>query len=435
MNEIDRTRRVVRLCGRLALTGYLLLLVWVAPSAVHRLLRLCPVRPDGTNEAAAVPSFARQTGMSCAMCHTVFPQLTPYGRRFKLNGYTLTTKPADVSDYSVADDTASAKRILALSYVTPLSMAIQATDAKYKRAPIINANPAAGTPQSQYQTQQVSVPAEISVFYAGRVTENLGTFIQFAYDNSSADGAVKLAPSEIVHWADHTQDRRLVYGVVLTNFGGSADIYDTSAHGTPFVLFDGAGLAGRGSGASTAGNGTGTRLNAPYGVGFGTPGVESYAMIDDSVYVQYGAYRSQGNGLLGGSAAAGTVTGVASRGRIAYELDWDKNALEVGVYGGQANALPYYIPGAPGFGFPNVVNAQSPSIAYLDAAADWEYEYIGDDHIFSFLGSVTQERQSNDPAYVATTGGGSASLMSAYSNRVDYLNQTQLFASYFYLRR
>ena len=39
--------------------------------------------------ASAVPSFARQTGQPCAACHTAFPELTPFGRRFKLSGYTL----------------------------------------------------------------------------------------------------------------------------------------------------------------------------------------------------------------------------------------------------------------------------------------------------------------------------------------------------------
>src|ERR1051325_4537552 len=39
----------------------------------------------------AVPSFARQTGMSCIACHTEFPILTDYGRQFKLDGYTLST--------------------------------------------------------------------------------------------------------------------------------------------------------------------------------------------------------------------------------------------------------------------------------------------------------------------------------------------------------
>src|ERR1700688_1806781 len=38
--------------------------------------------------AQALPSFARQTGQPCVTCHTDFAALTPYGRRFKLLGYT-----------------------------------------------------------------------------------------------------------------------------------------------------------------------------------------------------------------------------------------------------------------------------------------------------------------------------------------------------------
>jgi len=38
--------------------------------------------------AQALPSFARQTGQPCGACHTDFAGLTPYGRRFKINGYT-----------------------------------------------------------------------------------------------------------------------------------------------------------------------------------------------------------------------------------------------------------------------------------------------------------------------------------------------------------
>lgn len=36
----------------------------------------------------AIPSFARQTGLACDVCHTVFPHLTPFGRNFKIHGYT-----------------------------------------------------------------------------------------------------------------------------------------------------------------------------------------------------------------------------------------------------------------------------------------------------------------------------------------------------------
>jgi hypothetical protein len=42
-----------------------------------------------TTPAVAVPSFAIQTGQPCAACHigAFGPQLTPYGRDFKLHGY------------------------------------------------------------------------------------------------------------------------------------------------------------------------------------------------------------------------------------------------------------------------------------------------------------------------------------------------------------
>jgi len=44
----------------------------------------------GSKPAHALPSYARQTGQQCAACHNGFPELTPYGRLFKLNGYTFT---------------------------------------------------------------------------------------------------------------------------------------------------------------------------------------------------------------------------------------------------------------------------------------------------------------------------------------------------------
>src|ERR1017187_10506672 len=38
--------------------------------------------------ADALPSYARQPGQPCGTCHTDYPGLTPYGRLFKLGGYT-----------------------------------------------------------------------------------------------------------------------------------------------------------------------------------------------------------------------------------------------------------------------------------------------------------------------------------------------------------
>jgi hypothetical protein len=44
----------------------------------------------GARPVQALPSYARQTGQQCAACHNGFPELTPYGRQFKLNGYVWT---------------------------------------------------------------------------------------------------------------------------------------------------------------------------------------------------------------------------------------------------------------------------------------------------------------------------------------------------------
>ena len=59
--------------------------VWaVASLLVVGMFSIPTVRP-----AYALPSYARQTGQQCAACHNGFPELTPYGRLFKLNGYTF----------------------------------------------------------------------------------------------------------------------------------------------------------------------------------------------------------------------------------------------------------------------------------------------------------------------------------------------------------
>jgi hypothetical protein len=41
----------------------------------------------GAEQADAVPSFAPKAGLSCNVCHSDAPELTAFGRSFKLNGY------------------------------------------------------------------------------------------------------------------------------------------------------------------------------------------------------------------------------------------------------------------------------------------------------------------------------------------------------------
>src|SRR5450759_1552789 len=47
--------------------------------------------------ASAIPSYAGQTGFPCKSCHYMPPELTPLGRAFKLNGYTMAGKPTVTS--------------------------------------------------------------------------------------------------------------------------------------------------------------------------------------------------------------------------------------------------------------------------------------------------------------------------------------------------
>jgi hypothetical protein len=39
--------------------------------------------------AQGMPSFAKKTGMACSACHSAWPMLNAYGRRFKENGYVV----------------------------------------------------------------------------------------------------------------------------------------------------------------------------------------------------------------------------------------------------------------------------------------------------------------------------------------------------------
>ena len=67
----------------------------------------------------AVPSFARQTGMACSACHTVFPELSPFGREFKLNGYVLDNLK------QVTGIDIDSKQTLSLNQIPPISLMLQ----------------------------------------------------------------------------------------------------------------------------------------------------------------------------------------------------------------------------------------------------------------------------------------------------------------------
>ncbi|MGA8049573.1 MAG: hypothetical protein WCA09_05290, partial [Burkholderiales bacterium] len=131
--------------------------------------------------AQAVPSFARQTGMACEACHTVFPELTPFGRRFKLNAYTIDNLP------QVSGINPSKQQTLLLNQLPPLSFMFQMSYTSTKSAvPDTQAGTGSVPPDALAKNGQVLFPQQASLFYAGRIAPNLGAFVQMTYDGTSA---------------------------------------------------------------------------------------------------------------------------------------------------------------------------------------------------------------------------------------------------------
>ena len=76
------------------------------------------------SKANAVPSFARQTGLSCNVCHKSPPELTPFGRNFKLRGYVLSSA-TDKDEVNAAIKRASEQQLKGiLTYTTAPNVSI-----------------------------------------------------------------------------------------------------------------------------------------------------------------------------------------------------------------------------------------------------------------------------------------------------------------------
>src|SRR5580704_10563772 len=124
-----------------------------------------------TTPSWAVPSFARQTGMACAACHTVFPELTPFGREFKLNGYVL-----DNIKQITGIDT-SARQTLAINSLPPISMNLMVSYT-HTAEPL----PDSAIAGALAKDGDLLFPDQVSLFYAGKIADGLGAFVQLTYD-------------------------------------------------------------------------------------------------------------------------------------------------------------------------------------------------------------------------------------------------------------
>ena len=292
------------------------------------LLQLLPL-----NTAQAVPSFARQTGMSCNECHTVFPELTPFGRIFKLGGYVLSksSKPYE--------------------FPPPLAGMVQAsyTDSKGLTsgvAPFDSTNRA---------TDRINLPQQLSLFYGGRIYDKIGAFVQGTYDGVS--NKIFLDMTDI-RYSNNTivWDKNLIYGLTLNNSPTVQDVWNT----TPAWRFPFASS----SVASTPAAGTIIDGALDQQVG----GIGAYVFWNNLIYLEGTVYRTARNGItkpLGaGTATEQVVDGAAPYWRLALEQRWKNHFFTIGTYGMQADIFPSG-------------NRSGPADRFTDIAFDAQYQYMG----------------------------------------------------------
>lgn len=346
--------------------------------------------------ALAIPSFARQTGMSCSACHTVFPELTTYGRTFKLNGYT-TTNTDELKDGS--DDKGYR---LEVNNTPPLAAMLQVADVFVKKP----ASTAAGiADMASDQNGSLEFPSQLSLFYAGRISPKMGAFVQVTYD--SASGSLGMDNTDI-RFADRTQvaNTDLVYGLTANNNPTVQDVFNTvPAWSFPYF-----------SGLSAASPLASTQLES---LGGNVGGVGAYLFWNQLLYAEVSAYRSAPQGLVGADPSTtpaglyNAIQGFAPYWRVALTKDFDKNSTEIGMFGLDEHAVP------------NGNLILGPQDHFTDVGVDAQYQYVSQEHCFTLKGSEIWENQTWD----YTNG-----VLASAANPVDTLRSFKVDATYYYDR-
>jgi hypothetical protein len=338
--------------------------------------------------AEALPSFARQTGQPCATCHTAFPQLTPYGRRFKLMGYTTTGGKYTFPPYP------------------PLAFMLQSG--------YTHTNTALGPQGGDFKSSNdwVDLAQQASVFWGGKITDHLGAFVQttlsydgggtaFGWDNSD----VRYADTATIGGHD------VIWGLDANNNPTVQDPWNTtSAWAWPFI-----------TSAFQPGPYASTLLDGPFGglMGPGNAvGAGAYVFVDDSYYAELSLYNTLGylqqthlgdccaSDLLGNNV---TFASPAPYWRLAVEKNLGEHSLMVGTYGMLASVIPNNI---GGLGVDN----------YLDVGFDSQYQWIHEKHAVTLRANYVIERQQFNNSFA----------QGLTSNNVDYLGSLKLQGEYVY---
>ena len=340
-------------------------------------------------QAQAVPSFARQTGMDCVACHTSFPELTPFGREFKLRGYTL-----------------GERQWLPFAAMAQLSI----TNLSKK-------NDNAGVKQISRQNDPQF--DSLSLFAAGKLSDNAGMFVQWTYNNNSNqrdDGSIRhhsqLDNTDIRIVDTHEfWGKDLVFGVSLNNNPTIQDAWNTvPAWGFPYNKPN---VPHPGPTYSTIIDG---------GLGQQVAGLGGYLWLDRHLYGElsfYGNADGLFRGLSEGQSAYRPIQGRNNPyWRLGWNEEWGAHSLMVGTYGLKVDT------------FQDNVNGTGPTDRFTDVALDAQYQYISDPGIFSVQTTYIHENQDWKGILMTCDP-----TLNPCRNKNDHINTFKVKASYLYDRK
>lgn len=329
----------------------------------------------GSGTAEAVPSYAVQTGQACTACHVggFGPQLTPFGRQFKLEGYTLRGTQ---------------------DFVVPLSaMAV---------ASFVHTSADQSPPVPHYGPNDNVTLDQANVFVAGGFGDHFGSFAQFTYDGVGRSFAWDNLD---LRATDHEKilGQNALLGLSLNNNPGVQDPWNTmAAWGFPYTDSDLSPAPAAGTVISGA-------------LAQSVLGVNAYAWWNSELYTEAGFYWTPGRGFLramgvDASEGGGVLAGAAPYFRIAYEKQFGDQNFDVGAF----LFLPSLYPGGD--------RSTGTSDHYTDLGVDASYQFLGsNEHIFQVNAIYTHEAQSLN-----------ASSLLGLSNPHDTLNDFRADLSYYW---
>jgi len=387
--------------GRSGITRFYLPLVMVAA-----LIILAGLVVEFAAPARALPSYARQTGQPCGTCHTDFAGLTPYGRRFKINGYTNGGGQYRTNPFPFDDSTKDSQK----TWVPPISM--------MSIVGFTHTEPETAPPADPFANNDNISIAPLSFFWGGAITDHIGAFAQLTY--SQAPSAAGIGANPFVHaWSwDNTDVRyadstslgkmNITYGITANNNPTVQDLWNTTpAWGFPYAVSTVAPTPA-----------AGTVIEGAFAAHVG--GVGAYTMINDLLYLEVTGYKTlpfSAQNALGTDpfGAPGLLGNVSPYWRIALEPHWGRNTLMIGTFGMYSEVHPW-LNIAP-INFSTAVDTLADK--FTDIGFDSQYQYQGDNYWITLRGSYIREFQRLDSSFAS---------MAAF-NPTNLLNSLKLQAS------